>query len=100
MKISGTNAEVLPSQWEYQVGPCLGIEMGDHMWMSRYIMYRVCELFNVEVRRLRGRDGGRLRGLLGWRIVFPGTVRQQSCLVACAVGVCCGLRGVGTGRGC
>lgn len=23
--------------------------MGDHMWMSRYIMYRVCEMFNVEV---------------------------------------------------
>jgi Glutamine synthetase, beta-Grasp domain len=24
--ISGTNAEVMPAQWEYQVGPCLGIE--------------------------------------------------------------------------
>lgn len=22
--------------------------MGDHMWMSRYIMYRICELYNVE----------------------------------------------------
>ncbi len=32
-----------------QVGPCEGIAMGDHMWMSRYIMYRVCEMFNVEV---------------------------------------------------
>lgn len=49
LKISGVNAEVLPSQWEYQVGPCLGIEMGDQMWMSRYLMYRVAELFNVEV---------------------------------------------------
>lgn len=49
MKISGVNAEVLPSQWEYQVGPCVGITMGDHMWMSRYIMFRVAEMFNVEV---------------------------------------------------
>lgn len=24
--ISGTNAEVMPAQWEYQVGPCTGIE--------------------------------------------------------------------------
>jgi hypothetical protein len=24
IKISGVNAEVLPSQWEYQVGPCTG----------------------------------------------------------------------------
>lgn len=23
--ISGTNAEVMPGQWEYQVGPCVGI---------------------------------------------------------------------------
>jgi hypothetical protein len=47
--ISGINGEVLPSQWEYQVGPCLGIDMGDHLWMSRYIMYRIGEMFNVEV---------------------------------------------------
>lgn len=26
IKISGINAEVMPSQWEYQVGPCSGIE--------------------------------------------------------------------------
>ena len=25
VKISGTNAEVSKSQWEYQVGPCVGI---------------------------------------------------------------------------
>ena len=26
IKISGTNAEVMPGQWEFQVGPCRGIE--------------------------------------------------------------------------
>ena len=31
-----------------QVGPCTGITMGDELWMSRYIMFRVCEMFNVE----------------------------------------------------
>jgi glutamine synthetase len=41
--LSGTNAEVMPSQWEYQVGPCTGIDSGDHMAISRYIMLRVCE---------------------------------------------------------
>ena len=29
-------------QWEYQVGPCTGIEAGDQLWMSRYILYRIC----------------------------------------------------------
>jgi len=28
LKISGTNAEVMPGQWEFQVGPCVGIEAG------------------------------------------------------------------------
>jgi len=49
VKIAGENAEVMPSQWEYQVGPCEGIEMGDHLWMSRYILERVAEDFNVIV---------------------------------------------------
>nr|ADB12589.1 glutamine synthetase II [Pseudochlorella pringsheimii] len=48
VKISGVNAEVMPAQWEYQVGPCEGIQMGDDLWMSRYILYRICEVYNVE----------------------------------------------------
>jgi len=43
VKISGINAEVMPGQWEFQVGPCRGIEMGDHLTMARYIMLRVTE---------------------------------------------------------
>jgi len=49
INISGTNAEVMPGQWEYQVGPCLGVEIGDHLWMSRYLLGRVAEDFNVNV---------------------------------------------------
>jgi len=47
--ISGTNAEVMPGQWEYQIGPCTGIEAGDELWVSRYILQRVCEDFGVVV---------------------------------------------------
>ncbi|XP_014247702.1 glutamine synthetase isoform X2 [Cimex lectularius] len=47
INISGSNAEVMPAQWEYQVGPCLGIEIGDHLWMSRFILHRVAEEFGV-----------------------------------------------------
>jgi len=49
VKISGCNAEVMPAQWEFQVGPCEGITMGDHLWIARYIMYRVAEEFGVVV---------------------------------------------------
>lgn len=41
--LSGWNAEVAPSQWEFQVGPLLGIIAGDHLWMLRYIMERATE---------------------------------------------------------
>merc|ERR1712088_254898 len=49
IEISGTNAEVMPGQWEYQIGPCVGIDSGDHLWMSRYLMIRVCEAQQVNV---------------------------------------------------
>lgn len=45
--ISGTNVEVMPGQLEYQVGPCKGVDIGDHLWMSRYLFHRVAEDFNV-----------------------------------------------------
>lgn len=47
VKISGTNAEVMPAQWEFQVGPCEGIEMGDHLWMSRFLLLRIGEEWGI-----------------------------------------------------
>ena len=49
VKISGANCEVAPGQWEFQVGPCEGISAGDDLWVSRYILMRVAELFHVLV---------------------------------------------------
>jgi len=49
LKISGTNAEVMPGQWEYQIGPCTGIESGDHMWVSRYLLQRVAETQGITI---------------------------------------------------
>jgi glutamine synthetase len=49
INISGTNAEVMPAQWEYQVGPCEGIDAGDQLWVSRYLLLRIAEEFGVQV---------------------------------------------------
>ena len=49
VKVSGINAEVMPGQWEYQVGPCQGISIGDQLWMSRYILSRIAEDYNVSI---------------------------------------------------
>jgi glutamine synthetase len=58
IKVSGINAEVLPGQWEFQIGPCVGIDAANHLWMARYIMHRICEkynvLFNIQPKPVKG----------------------------------------------
>ena len=49
IRVSGENAEVMPAQWEFQVGPTEGINMGDDLWVARYILHRVAEEFGVVV---------------------------------------------------
>ena len=49
LKISGTNAEVMPGQWEFQIGPAGTVEVGDHLWIARYLLNRVGEKHNVEI---------------------------------------------------
>ena len=49
IKISGINAEVAPGQWEFQIGPCVGIDQGDHLWIARYLLYKIAEKYNVDV---------------------------------------------------
>jgi glutamine synthetase len=49
LAISGTNAEVMPGQWEFQIGPADTVAVGDHLWMARYLLYRVGEEYNVEM---------------------------------------------------
>ncbi len=43
IKLSGLNAEVAPGQWEWQCGPCVGIEAGDHVLMARYFLELLTE---------------------------------------------------------
>jgi glutamine synthetase len=49
IEISGTNAEVMPAQWEFQVGPCPDIALGDQLWMARFLLHRVAEEFGAKV---------------------------------------------------
>jgi glutamine synthetase len=46
INISGVNAEVAPGQWEYQIGPSVGITAGDELYLSRYIIQRIAEKYD------------------------------------------------------
>jgi len=45
--ISGINAEVMPGQWEYQIGPVGPLELGDQVMVSRWLLHRLGEEFGI-----------------------------------------------------
>jgi glutamine synthetase len=45
--ISGVNAEVMPGQWEFQIGPLGPLESGDQLWVARWLLYRIAEDYGV-----------------------------------------------------
>jgi glutamine synthetase len=49
LKISGINAEVMPGQWEFQIGPAGPLEVGDHVMIARWLLHRLGEDFGITV---------------------------------------------------
>ncbi|MBI4393188.1 MAG: glutamine synthetase beta-grasp domain-containing protein [Euryarchaeota archaeon] len=47
LKISGTNAEVMPAQWEFQIGPVGPLEVADQLWVARWLLYRLGEDLDI-----------------------------------------------------
>ena len=47
--ISGINAEVMPAQWEFQVGPLDPVAVSDQLWIARWLLYRIAEDYGVTV---------------------------------------------------
>jgi glutamine synthetase len=45
--ISGINAEVMPGQWEFQIGPLAPLKAADEVWLARWLLYRIGEDYNV-----------------------------------------------------
>ena len=49
LTISGVNAEVMPGQWEFQVGPLGAVEVGDQLHVARWLLYRIGEDHGVSM---------------------------------------------------
>ena len=47
LQISGINAEVMPGQWEFQVGPLGPLEVSDQLIVARWLLYRIGEKYGV-----------------------------------------------------
>jgi glutamine synthetase len=64
IEICGTNAEVMASQWEFQIGPLPATQVSDQLWMARYILLRIteehgcCATFHPKPMRTWNGSGG------------------------------------------
>ena len=50
IRLFGTNAEVMPAQWEFQLGPLGALELADQLWFSRWLLYRLGEDLGITVK--------------------------------------------------
>ena len=47
LAISGINAEVMPGQWEFQIGPVSALEASDQLWVARWLLFRIGEMHGI-----------------------------------------------------
>jgi glutamine synthetase len=47
--IEGTNAEVMPGQWEFQIGAADALTVSDHLYVGRWLLHRIAEDYDVIV---------------------------------------------------
>ena len=84
--IEGTNAEVMMGQWEFQLGVLDPVEMGDQLWVARWLLERIAEEFEVDVsfdaKPIKGDWNGagahtnfstkQMRAAGGWNAIIAG----------------------------
>jgi glutamine synthetase len=47
--LSGINAEVMPGQWEFQVGPLSALEVADQLWLARYLLHSQAAFYDATI---------------------------------------------------
>ena len=49
LMIYGINAEVMPGQWEFQIGTGTPVEVADHLQIARWLLFRIGEDYDVSM---------------------------------------------------
>ena len=47
LMIEGTNAEVMPGQWEFQIGAADAMTVSDQLYIGRWLLHRIAEDYDV-----------------------------------------------------
>ncbi len=49
LMIEGTNAEVMPGQWEFQIGAADALTVSDHLTVARWLLHRIAEDYDIVI---------------------------------------------------
>lgn len=50
LSICGTNAEVMPAQWEFQIGPVDSLQVADETLLARWMLYTLGVKYHISVK--------------------------------------------------
>ena len=76
--IAGLNAEVMKSQWEYQLQPQPALDAADSLWMSRFVLEKLAETrgigINIDPKPVIGWNGSGAHINISTKTTRDGTI--------------------------
>lgn len=50
LSLAGVNAEVMPAQWEFQIGAIGAPRVADELWLARWLLYKIAAKHGISVK--------------------------------------------------